>query len=97
MRHMHHFYEASENNLHSRIGRGFPLFTELPRRCVLGKSGLPAYGALGNRAFEERSSRKLGEAKGMKGGPRLSSRFRPRPTPSKEKDGWRVAHLSHFL
>ena len=30
------FYAASENNLHSRIGRGFPLFTELPRRVILG-------------------------------------------------------------
>ena len=32
MRHMYHFYEASENNLRSRIGHGFPL-------CLRGFKG----------------------------------------------------------
>jgi hypothetical protein len=50
MRHMHHFYEASENNLHSHIGRGFPLFTELPRTLLLGKS--PSPGPIGPGSTE---------------------------------------------
>jgi hypothetical protein len=32
-------------------------------------------------------SRKLTEEEDTKGGPRISSQFRPRPSPSKEKDG----------
>jgi hypothetical protein len=38
-----------------------------------------------HRASGDADSRKLREAKGMKGGPRLSSRFWPRPSPSKEE------------